>query len=286
MNNLIPQHEIDRIRDSVNIVDVIDGYVKLKKAGGSYSACCPFHGEKTPSFHVKQDKQFFNCFGCGASGDVFKFIQDYTGCTFVEAVESIESNIRYDADPEQTEKRRRSKLPFDGAGIDFYNSVPIDETTGLRLVKGAEVLLTRSLSGEPQSCLLFDGFARKPFKKAWRGCCIDFGEITDKAIVCFDLALAKKIYIRKEIPVIYLTDSGQIWKMYHHRNKGEGRDIKFMPVCTTKEEINDCCHLAGFKIGLNENMKKINLEEIATHHSIVDDGNVEHFAKEFGARIV
>tara|TARA_R110002020_G_scaffold224198_7_gene433681 strand:+ start:779 stop:1651 length:873 start_codon:yes stop_codon:yes gene_type:complete len=289
MNNLIPQHEIDRISQGADIVSIVESYgVKLRRMSGQYRGGCPFHGggAKSTSFSVDPKSNLYHCFNCGASGSVINFIMEIGSVSFVEAVESIESNIRYDADPEQIEKTRRSKLPFNGEGIDFYESVPIDEMTGLKLVKGAEVLLTRSLSGEARSCLLFDGVTMKPFKKQMKGLCVDFGEIKDKAIICFDLSLAKKIHARKKIPVIYLKDSEQVWRMYHHRNKAGSREIKFMPVCITQDEINDCCHLAGFKIGLNENMKQINLENLAVYHSIADDENMQNFVNEFDARVV
>lgn len=83
------KHEIEDLKRSLNIVDVINQYVPLKKNGKNYSACCPFHSEKTPSFTVEEGKQFYYCFGCGAQGDVIKFVQDYSGLTFIEAVKEL-----------------------------------------------------------------------------------------------------------------------------------------------------------------------------------------------------
>ncbi|MFT6124305.1 MAG: DNA primase, partial [Shewanella sp.] len=84
--------DIEKVKSSVDIVDVISNYVDMKKAGKNYHGCCPFHDEKTPSFTVAQDKQFYHCFGCGAHGDVIGFIMDYTNVDFREAVKSIDSN--------------------------------------------------------------------------------------------------------------------------------------------------------------------------------------------------
>lgn len=86
-DSLIPQSDIDRANSDV--VAVIDGYIGLKKNGKNHSACCPFHQEKSPSFTVSQQKGFYYCFGCGASGDAIRFVMDYLGVGFAEAVQSI-----------------------------------------------------------------------------------------------------------------------------------------------------------------------------------------------------
>ncbi len=80
---------ISRVRDSVDIVDLVSGYVSLKKTGKNHTGLCPFHAEKTPSFSVNPDKQIFHCFGCGAGGDVFKFIELQEGLNFPEAVRAL-----------------------------------------------------------------------------------------------------------------------------------------------------------------------------------------------------
>ena len=86
---MVDKQLISEIKNSVNIVDVIGEVVQLTKAGRNFLGLCPFHGEKTPSFNVVEDKQFYHCFGCGKSGDVFKFIEDYRGVSFMEAVQII-----------------------------------------------------------------------------------------------------------------------------------------------------------------------------------------------------
>ena len=77
--NVIPQSFIQDLLNRVDIVDVVERYVPLKKAGANYVACCPFHGEKTPSFTVSQTKQFYHCFGCGAHGTAIGFMIEYAG---------------------------------------------------------------------------------------------------------------------------------------------------------------------------------------------------------------
>ena len=88
----IPQPFIDDLLNRVDIVDVVDKRVKLKKTGKNYSACCPFHNEKTPSFTVSQDKQFYYCFGCGASGNAVGFIMEFDKVGFIDSVEMLASN--------------------------------------------------------------------------------------------------------------------------------------------------------------------------------------------------
>lgn len=89
MAGLIPQSFIDDLLDRIDIVDVVDPRVKLKKTGKNYSACCPFHDEKTPSFTVSPDKQFYYCFGCGASGTALSFILEHDRLNFPDAVEEL-----------------------------------------------------------------------------------------------------------------------------------------------------------------------------------------------------
>ncbi len=89
MAGRIPQSFINDLLDRTDIVDVIDARVPLKKAGRSFKACCPFHDEKTPSFNVVPDKQFYHCFGCQVSGTALTFLMEYDRLDFVEAVETL-----------------------------------------------------------------------------------------------------------------------------------------------------------------------------------------------------
>jgi DNA primase len=93
MAGRIPQSFIDELLARVDIVDVIDARVPLKKAGREYKACCPFHGEKTPSFTVSQVKQFYHCFGCGQHGTAITFLMEYEHMEFVEAIEELARSV-------------------------------------------------------------------------------------------------------------------------------------------------------------------------------------------------
>ena len=86
---LFPQTFIDEVRSAADIVTVVSDYVSLRKAGATFKGLCPFHGEKTPSFNVNRDRGFFHCFGCGAGGDVFKFIELQEKVGFSDAVRQL-----------------------------------------------------------------------------------------------------------------------------------------------------------------------------------------------------
>ncbi|TOG59724.1 DNA primase [Vibrio parahaemolyticus] len=97
----IPRSFIDDLLARLDIVDIIDARVKLKKKGKNYGACCPFHNEKTPSFSVSQEKQFYHCFGCGAHGNAIDFIMEFERLDFVEAIEELASYLGLDVPREQ-----------------------------------------------------------------------------------------------------------------------------------------------------------------------------------------
>ena len=102
MPGRIPQAFLDDLLDRADIVDVIDRRVKLKKTGKNYSARCPFHDEKTPSFSVNPDKQFYYCFGCGAGGNALSFVMEYENLDFPQAVESLAGSLGLEVPREET----------------------------------------------------------------------------------------------------------------------------------------------------------------------------------------
>ncbi len=89
MSGRIPRQFIDDLLVRVDIVDIIDSHVPLKKMGSNYTARCPFHNEKSPSFNVNRNKQFYHCFGCSAGGNVISFLMDFNHLSFVEAIEEL-----------------------------------------------------------------------------------------------------------------------------------------------------------------------------------------------------
>lgn len=111
MTGLIPRPFIDELLQRLDLVELIDSYVPLKKQGNAYVACCPFHNEKTPSFNVIAKKQFYHCFGCGVSGNAISFAMNYLQQNFTDAIETLAARIGMQVPREegQTQKIKQSK---------------------------------------------------------------------------------------------------------------------------------------------------------------------------------
>jgi DNA primase len=107
----ITEPVIEEIKIRTDLADLIAGYgIQVKRAGGSFKACCPFHHEKTPSFHIQPERGYYHCFGCGESGDAIKFVMKYEGLTFVEAAKKLAEKagvaIEEKADPQSGARKR------------------------------------------------------------------------------------------------------------------------------------------------------------------------------------
>ncbi len=155
---MIPQSFIQGLLNRVDIVDVIERHVPLKKAGTNYIACCPFHSEKTPSFTVSPTKQFYHCFGCGAHGSAVGFMMEYVGMDFVEAVNDLASRVGMQV-PVQKKDVRPGMLIYKGGGQDKENpSQDLFEVMNIvtrfyreqlkRSERGIAYLKERGLTGE------------------------------------------------------------------------------------------------------------------------------------------
>ena len=125
---LFPQLFIDDLKAQADIVQVVQDYVPLKKAGNSYKGLCPFHSEKTPSFHVHRDKGFFHCFGCGAGGDVLKFLELQEKLGFQDAVRQLAQRFGVEVPEPNTERdaaaetEREAMLGAHEAATEFFRS--------------------------------------------------------------------------------------------------------------------------------------------------------------------
>lgn len=111
MNRFIPDEIVEEIRDKADVADVIGSYIQVKRAGsGKFKALCPFHQEKTPSFHINSDRQTYHCFGCGKGGDVFRFVMEREGVDFPNAVHMLAD--RYNVIIPEPEQRQHGGGSF------------------------------------------------------------------------------------------------------------------------------------------------------------------------------
>ncbi len=151
---LIPADFIDELMSRTDIVEVINTRVPLKKAGREYKACCPFHGEKTPSFTVSATKQFYHCFGCGAHGTALGFLMDYEHLGFPEAVEELASLAGLEVPREQGggPDRRPDLYSTLEAATGFYKDKLKQAPSAIRYLKA------RGISG-PTAAAFGIGFA-------------------------------------------------------------------------------------------------------------------------------
>ncbi|EPW1045997.1 DNA primase [Vibrio parahaemolyticus] len=154
----IPRSFIDDLLARLDIVDIIDARVKLKKKGKNYGACCPFHNEKTPSFSVSQEKQFYHCFGCGAHGNAIDFMMEFERLEFVEAIEELASYLGLDvpreqrsggggqfkSGPQASSSEKRSLYDLMGSIAQFYRNQLKQPSSKVAIA----YLKDRGLSGE------------------------------------------------------------------------------------------------------------------------------------------
>jgi DNA primase len=152
VEQVISEEKINEIRDRADIVEVISSYVDLKRVGSNFQGLCPFHAEKTPSFNVNPNRQFFHCFGCGAGGDVFAFVMKMEGLSFVQAAQELGRRLGIEVEdqpptPAEEEHRRRRELllRINEIAADFYHHTLMATDEGQR---GRDYLRRRGFEGE------------------------------------------------------------------------------------------------------------------------------------------
>ncbi len=192
MAGRIPRDFIDDLIARSDIVDIVDNRVKLKKAGKNYQACCPFHNEKTPSFTVSQDKQFYHCFGCGAHGNVVSFIMEYDRLEFPDAIEELARYHGVDVPREQgrninpAEQREKRQQKEDDYAL--MEKVAQFFAHQLKHHQGAqrpiEYLKNRGLSGE-----LVKRFGIGYAPPEWDGALAAFGNTPERQQQLLDLKI-------------------------------------------------------------------------------------------------
>ncbi|MCZ4250402.1 DNA primase [Pseudoalteromonas shioyasakiensis] len=192
MAGKIPRQFIDDLLARTDIVELIDSRVGLKKAGKDYQACCPFHNEKSPSFTVSQDKQFYHCFGCGANGNAISFVMEYDKLEFVDAIEELASMLNLDvpreqgtsSGPQRTAEQKRSDYDLMLHAARFYQHQlkhHANSKTVIDYIKG------RGLSGETAKKFMI-GYA----PSEWEALCQQLGRNKEQKERLVELKLASE----------------------------------------------------------------------------------------------
>ncbi|WP_165741634.1 DNA primase [Pseudoalteromonas sp. Z1A6] len=192
MAGKIPRNFIDDLLARTDIVDLIDSKVGLKKAGKDYQACCPFHNEKSPSFTVSQDKQFYHCFGCGANGNAISFVMEYEKLEFVDAIEEIASMLNLEVPreqgtnsaPERTAAQKRSDYDLMLHTARFYQHQLKHHSNSAAVI---EYVKGRGLSGETVKKFMI-GYA----PSEWDGLCLQLGRNKEQKEQLVELKLASE----------------------------------------------------------------------------------------------
>ena len=146
----IPKEIIEEVRSRCDIVDLVSSYLpELRKRGATYKCCCPFHNEKTPSFTVNQERQIYHCFGCGANGDVFSFVQEYDKLDFLSAVQFLADRtgvkITYDNNDNKNKDSKDTLLNINSNAANFFHKNLFNSDSG-KLCR--EYLKKRSLTDD------------------------------------------------------------------------------------------------------------------------------------------
>lgn len=145
---MIPEQFIQELLNRVDIVDVVDKSVPLKKAGANYSACCPFHNEKSPSFTVSPTKQFYHCFGCGAHGTAISFLMEYNGLSFVEAIHDLAKQVGMIVPQETRDPDKPAKQVMVGLQEALQQAAVYYKAELKKSPRAIEYLKGRGLSGQ------------------------------------------------------------------------------------------------------------------------------------------
>ncbi len=233
---VISKENIEQILSSTDIVDLIQSYVPLKRAGAQFRANCPFHNEKTPSFYVNPTRQSFHCFGCGAGGDAITFVRDYENLPFTEAVRKLAQRAgvqiqEEESDPLADQKRRRK-----GRLLDLHREV-------------AEFLhqqlLTSPDAKHARDYLKSRGFGRE-MAKNWT-----IGWMPENPKVFLDWARAKQFTGRE------LSDSG-ICSPRDENRPAAGLFVRFLDrlMFPVRNEIGDVIAFSGRQLRENKNSGK------------------------------
>ena len=186
---MIPKNFIQDLLNRLDIVDVVERYVPLKKAGANFVACCPFHSEKSPSFTVSQTKQFYHCFGCGAHGTAIGFVMEHAGYGFVEAIEELAGSVGLEVPNERPAAGDTQREYAQKVAPDLYEVMQTATRYYREQLKQSpraiDYLKQRGLSGEIAAKF---GIGYAP--DAWQNLAAAFPDYQDETLVETGLVIA------------------------------------------------------------------------------------------------
>ena len=131
---MIKKESIENLKNHLDVVDVISQFLELKKTGANFKACCPFHGETTPSFVVSPAKQIYHCFGCGVGGDSIKFVMEYEKLSYPETLEKLASMYNFNLDYENTTEKKQDTKVIEEVNK-FYQKLFVNNETVKEYIK-------------------------------------------------------------------------------------------------------------------------------------------------------
>lgn len=230
---IIPRENIEQILNATDIVDLVQGYVPLKRAGAQFRANCPFHNEKTPSFYVNPARQSFHCFGCGAGGDAITFVRDYENLPFTEAVRKLAQRAGVPLQEEQSDPKAEQKRRRKGRLLDLHREAA---------AWFHELLMTDPDAEHARAYLKSRGFGRE-MAKNW-----NIGWMPDKPQRFLQWAKEHKF------SGLELRDSG-ICNLRDESNPAAGLFVRFLDrlLFPVHNEIGDVIAFSGRQ--LRENKK-------------------------------
>jgi len=211
---MISHESIIKLKELCKLTDVVDKYVKTKRSGSDYVACCPFHNEKTPSFKIPTSNNFYKCFGCGKSGDVFSFVSEIENCTFTESVEIVARHYNFELDTYTKEyvKPLKRLEKINPRYIDWFENRSISNNTLLRfkISQGTE-WMPKSKAEVPVVC--FNYFKDDELVNIkFRGPGKDFKLSKDAELIFYNIDSIKGtdevIIVEGEIDCLSMYESG------------------------------------------------------------------------------
>ena len=126
---MIKKESIENLKNNLDVVDIVSQYIELKKSGANFKACCPFHGETTPSFVVSPAKQIYHCFGCGVGGDSIKFVMEYEKLTYPETIEKLASMNNFTLEYEENSSEKKQDTRVIEEANKFYQKLFVSNPT-------------------------------------------------------------------------------------------------------------------------------------------------------------